>query len=330
MQTAKSLMPFSCFGQRAGISLVTGFSLMLLGCSNGAGSRDIGSEVSGTAVNSEVTDAAKSDDTYVKDSGTSDIQDNSASLVAETESASASADTSVETTVAAKPDAAIAPPIEVAQLEGVPVDLDVGLTYAEARTRLLQQGWIPDEQPDPGPYGVERTMYDVGFTEVSGCAGTGLGQCRFEFYHPDRMASGEDNVLSVITYGGSRPEVANWNLQSVADASSDSADPEIAIVQSTIPVQFQGLWDANVAGCSNPGSDGRLRVEADRLQFYESSGPVTEVIMQGDLDATVYLELSGEGMTWTDINKLELSGDRNALTITSDGFESVRYRCPDA
>ena len=40
--------------------------------------------------------------------------------------------------------------------------LVAGMPYIEARAILMQQGWIPLEQPEPGPYGVERTMYDLG------------------------------------------------------------------------------------------------------------------------------------------------------------------------
>ncbi|MEM9218038.1 MAG: hypothetical protein AAGD25_27315 [Cyanobacteria bacterium P01_F01_bin.150] len=137
------------------------------------------------------------------------------------------------------------------------------------------------------------------------------------------------NVKVGLTYGSSRPEVADWNLPTSPGTASTSTVIEVAAVQSTIPNQFQGLWNASLAECSNPNSDGRLLVEADRLRFYDSSGPVTEVIVQSDLEATVSVELSGEGSTWTNVNTLELSGDRNSLTILSDGFESVRYRCPD-
>lgn len=203
------------------------------------------------------------------------------------------------------------------------LNLESGLTYPEARARLIQQGWTPDPQPAPGPYGVEREMYDNGFAEVSGCAGTGLGQCRFEFYHPSRMASGKDNLLSVTTYGGSDAEVADWSVYS---ESSTSEETENAITQqSTVPPQFQGLWNHDSAECSVPYSTGQLVIEADRLQFYESSGPVTEVLVKSELEAIIYAEQSSEGTSYITTRTFELSSDRNTLTDTTTG--GVRYRC---
>lgn len=208
-----------------------------------------------------------------------------------------------------------------------PVDLEAGITYAEARTRLIQQGWIPSEAPDPGPYGVERTLYDVGFTEVSACAGTGLGQCRFDFYHPNRAT---DNLLSVTTYGGSRPEVAAWSTQSGnANHSSAASSIEDATQSlSEIPVPFRGRWMTHLEDCSaSYTSDGRLLIESDLLQFYESSGPVLEVTQQGDSEITVTTELSSEGTTFVETDTFRLSGEGSILTDVDTG--GVRYRCPD-
>ncbi|MGB2925278.1 MAG: hypothetical protein WBB82_08255 [Limnothrix sp.] len=206
------------------------------------------------------------------------------------------------------------------------VDIEEGMAYAEARTKLIQQGWVPVEGSEQPPSGVERTMYNVGFTEVSACAGTGLGQCRFDFYHPDRS---EDNSLGVTTYGGERPTVAAWDTQSFDPTASaaggstkDSTKP-----QSKIPVPFHGKWDASLEGCSVRGSDGRLVIEANRIQFYESSGPVSEVYVQGDSQITVMSEMSSEGMTEVDTRVFQLSGDRSTITDVTN-YDVVRYRCP--
>jgi hypothetical protein len=205
------------------------------------------------------------------------------------------------------------------------IDLESGMSYADARARLLEKGWVPAEGPEPGPYGVERKAYDAGFTEVAACAGTGAGQCRFDFFHP-----GEQKALSVITYGGAQLEVGDWNVQSippgVAAAPADSSQ-----VQSVIPMQFQGEWTAGVdlAGCGTPGSDGRLQIGLDRVDFYESSGNVQEVVTQGELKVTVTAEYSSEGSTFTEAKSFELSSDRATLTrIDEDGFSNQYRRCP--
>jgi hypothetical protein len=197
------------------------------------------------------------------------------------------------------------------------------MQYADARARLIEQGWVPAEGPDPGPYGVERMAYDAGFTEVSACAGTGMGQCRFDFFHP-----GEQKSLAVITYGGSKLEVGDWDIQTasstVAEAPAHSGS-EVQ-VQSVIPMQFQGEWNMGLEGCGSGLSDGRLQIGLNRIEFYESFGKVQEVIIQGDAKMTVKAEYSSEGETFTQTSSFELSSDRSTLTHIETN--TVRYRCP--
>lgn len=202
------------------------------------------------------------------------------------------------------------------------IDLEVGMQYADARDRLLKKGWVPVEAADPGLYGVERMAYDAGFTEVAGCAGTGLGQCRFDFIHP-----GEQQSLSVITYGGSKLEVAGWNVQpfSSPEAAKPTDRTPVAQVQSVIPMQFQGEWNSGLQGCGVPHSDGRLLIGLNRIEFYESFGTVLEVVTQGDLKMMVTSEYASEGETYTETDSFELSSDRSALTHSDTNV--VRYRC---
>jgi len=203
-------------------------------------------------------------------------------------------------------------------------DLESGIQYADARARLLQRGWIPVEAPEPGPYGVERMAYDAGFTEVVACAGTGLGQCRFEFVHPD-----EQKALSVITYGGSDLEVGDWNIQSSvsAQAATPIDNDTIDYVHNAIPMQFQGEWNASLEGCGEPNSDGRLLVGLDQIEFYDSSGTVLEVMTEEELEMMVTSEYSSEGETFIETDSFQLSSDRSTLTDTNTGI--VRYRCSD-
>lgn len=205
------------------------------------------------------------------------------------------------------------------------INLEAGMQYADARARLLEQGWIPAEAPEPGPYGVERMAYEAGFTEVAGCAGTGLGQCRFDFVHPD-----EQNSLAVITYGGSKLEVGDWNVQPAAagEAATSTDSEPVAQVQSAIPMQFQGEWNAGLEGCGVPYSDGRLLIGLDQIDFYESSLTVLEVVTRGDLEMTVTSDYSSEGeIYYNETDSFQLSSDRSALTHSDTNV--VRYRCPN-
>ncbi len=232
-----------------------------------------------------------------------------------------------ELAVAQPPTAPTAPHDSSVALSNVPVqiaaaapDIEVGLTYIEARTRLIQQGWVPVVAPEPGPYGVERKLYDMGMTEVSACSGTGVGACRFEFSHPGRANAPEGDALSVITHGGARTEVADWEL---AIANAPTSATVASRQPGEVPAPFQGLWNVSLDQCAVPYSDGKLLVEANRLTFYESSGPVVEVSVQGPSEVMLTTEISGEGMTSLETYTLELSEDGSSLAV--NGF--ARSRC---
>ncbi|MDY6937347.1 MAG: hypothetical protein SWY16_06745 [Cyanobacteriota bacterium] len=201
---------------------------------------------------------------------------------------------------------------------------EMGMPYAEARERILQQGWVPEEGPEPGPYGGERALYEAGFTEVDSCSGTGLGPCLFYFSHPERTGPNEENILRVLTYGGSsRPEIADWSTH------HNSGTPSTNAVVAEIPVQFQGTWDAGVEPCSMPYSDGRMSMESDYITFYESSGPVTEVVIHTESKITIYSELFGEGEYYTNVRTLELSDDGSFLTDPTIDYDIAWSRCSD-
>lgn len=49
-----------------------------------------------------------------------------------------------------------------------------------------------------------------------------------------------------------------------------------------IPPAFQGIWMAELRYCSTRAIDESwLRIEADRISFYESTGPVLAVVGRG-------------------------------------------------
>ena len=95
-----------------------------------------------------------------------------------------------------------------------------------------------------------------------------------------------------------------------------------------LPLQFQGTFDRTLADCS-ASSVYRLTVGPRTLQFHESRGQVREVIVESDLAIRVTSDFSGEGETWTATRQIELSSDRQRLTIAGDEIpSSSRVRCP--
>lgn len=100
---------------------------------------------------------------------------------------------------------------------------------------------------------------------------------------------------------------------------------------SQVPAAFLGKWDTEVKSCGTGMSDGKLTIAADRIDFYESSGPITAVAVNGPREVVISTTLSGEGETWTDKTTFRLSDDGKTLTDVSDPAEEhpfVRVRCP--
>ncbi|MCP9927751.1 hypothetical protein [Cyanobium sp. CH-040] len=79
-----------------------------------------------------------------------------------------------------------------------------------------------------------------------------------------------------------------------------------------------------------PSDESWLRIEAGRLSFYESSGPVLAVVARGRDEIAVITELSGEGSTWLQPLRLRLEGTGQRLAVETVGVEGVmgRVRCP--
>ena len=197
---------------------------------------------------------------------------------------------------------------------------DQGTQYAVVRDRLIKEGWVPVEAPEPGEFGVEREAYDAGFTEVTACAGTGLGQCQFSFEH-----SGKQQGLSITTFGGSELQFGEWSIYSLSASTPADSSAITQEGRSEIPTQFQGEWNADLAGCGSLASDGRLVIEPNKLQFYESTAIPSQILVAGDLELTVTAEYSAEGDIFTETDSFLLSSDSKTLTHTQTDI--VRYRC---
>ncbi len=99
-----------------------------------------------------------------------------------------------------------------------------------------------------------------------------------------------------------------------------------------IPAAFHGLWMAEPRHCRAKATDESwLRIEAGRINFYESSGPVLAVVRRGTGEIGLISELSGEGSTWLHLVRLRLdaAGNRLALETLGVAGETTRVRCPE-
>ncbi|WP_417609653.1 hypothetical protein [Parasphingorhabdus sp.] len=62
------------------------------------------------------------------------------------------------------------------------------VAYSDAKTRLIESGWIPDKKPWRLYLNANSTVQDIweqGLEEVDDCLQTGNGACRFLYYNPE-------------------------------------------------------------------------------------------------------------------------------------------------
>lgn len=118
---------------------------------------------------------------------------------------------------------------------------------------------------------------------------------------------------------------------SIADTAGPPADP--AIAAGEIPARFHGVWDS---GDCSAASNTRVEITPRRIEYYESVGAVTQKTPASGGDALIAVAMEGEGMTWTDRIRLQIttSQGRDALLLlpqpdTDNAVRPVpRFPCP--
>ncbi|WP_348672276.1 hypothetical protein [uncultured Abyssibacter sp.] len=99
---------------------------------------------------------------------------------------------------------------------------------------------------------------------------------------------------------------------------------------SEIPKGFRGEWNLHFEDCGSGRNDTRLRVDAEKIQFYESTAYVQAVERISPQEIRVDLRFSGEGDFWSRTYHYRLSNNRQALIDLSGESELRRYRCAQA
>ena len=140
------------------------------------------------------------------------------------------------------------------------------------------------------------------------------------------------------------PEASATPTQTASRAAVEAtATPAVAASEAPplrrIPAAFHGRWGLVPADCTSTRGDakGLMTISPDAIRFYESIArpaaltPVGERQLDGNYAAT------GEGQTWTLLQRLKLGADGKTLTRTIDEGDSapapggnrfVYTRCP--
>lgn len=150
----------------------------------------------------------------------------------------------------------------------------------------------------------------------------------------DTVAAGASDVAGDVAASPNDTAGLPDESDTVDDPADDTTDDvrddpagEQGDDVASIPTRFQGEWNAELDACGTGSSPTRLRISADRIRFYESTGVVQAVAVESQRVIDVTAEYTGEGQTWVDERRLTLSDDGSSLTV-SGGGDLVRYRCP--
>lgn len=146
---------------------------------------------------------------------------------------------------------------------------------------------------------------------VAGCSG-------------DRTPALGSHAASAPEATAAAPQAGATPAALPSDAGAQGATPPDP--NASIPPAFRGAWAADAKACARPADASRLTLADKRVAFYEGSGPVKSVVVDGN-DITVLTLLSGEGESSEVTYAFHLSDDGNTLTDVSTGPGMVRQRC---
>ena len=99
-----------------------------------------------------------------------------------------------------------------------------------------------------------------------------------------------------------------------------------AALADVLPKSIWGLWAYEPADCSNPGSDGLLKIGAKTVTFYASGYDIKRVVRRPDGSMSASGSVSNEGEEGRDAGSLTLklvSPDRLHV------LDHIYHRCPN-
>ena len=102
-------------------------------------------------------------------------------------------------------------------------------------------------------------------------------------------------------------------------AASDTAAPIAAI-----PAALQGRWGMVPADCTSTRGDakGLLTIDGKTLQFYESVGTLGQVKEHSDTHLRAAFAFTGEGMSWTREEMLDVKDNGKTLVRQEYGEDA--------
>jgi len=145
-----------------------------------------------------------------------------------------------------------------------------------------------------------------------------------------------DPVADNVTNSAALPAPAEVNASDPSGAppppnATTPPSPSAGSTQAAvgIPAILHGRWGLTPDDCTSTRGDnkGLLTIAADGLRFYESRAvPVAHVNSSADSFSAEYA-FTGEGMSWTKYQTLELQGDKLVRTESNPTTSYTYARC---
>ena len=119
-------------------------------------------------------------------------------------------------------------------------------------------------------------------------------------------------------------------------AKSQTIKPEHLKERGTVlpwpvlPPQFRGHWSENPAKCGKDAvEDDQVWITGSGLNYYETAGHLTRVVLENSHRAVATVRSEGEGIVFVSKKGLTLSPDGKSITLRDeDDTNTVRfYRC---
>lgn len=130
--------------------------------------------------------------------------------------------------------------------------------------------------------------------------------------------------------GGSNVGTASAQGAAPADAHHTGAnDTQPSGGSEAIPARFHGRWGLTPADCTSTRGDakGLMLISADQLRFYESTAVPTTNVKTSPESFSADFSWTGEGMSWTKFQSLELQNGKLVRTESSPIASFTYVRC---
>jgi hypothetical protein len=94
------------------------------------------------------------------------------------------------------------------------------------------------------------------------------------------------------------------------------------------PAAFWGQWTEDLAACGGEDTSG-LFISSRNLDYYDGQGVLIDLAQESASAVSAQLEFTGEGETWRETARLELSEDKQSMSAAVLAQTLTLSRCSE-